>query len=176
MRDPAKMTTTKNVKHIDILRQGVSVWNAWREENLTVRPDLSGVNLREVNLREVNLRWADLQGADLRLTNLRGADLRRADLGGANLRGAYLQGADLRGADLCRADGDFLTFRAPRGHDAIAAGGYASIGCEHHSFSEWLKRGKEIGKENGYSDELIALYRQFVEMAISVLGEEANDE
>lgn len=30
-----------NQEHLDIVKQGVEVWNQWREENPDVRPDLS---------------------------------------------------------------------------------------------------------------------------------------
>ncbi len=69
-----------NEEHVKILKQGVEVWNKWREENSKVRPDLIGAKLIR----------ADLSGAILRRANLMGADLIRANLRGANLRGAIL--------------------------------------------------------------------------------------
>ena len=83
-----------NPEHVEILKQGVEVWNKWREENPDIRTDL-----REVNLSRTYLSRANLRGADLREVNLRGADLSRV-----NLRGAYLNWADLSEADLSRAD------------------------------------------------------------------------
>jgi hypothetical protein len=66
-------------QHLDRLRQGVSTWNAWREEQQPeFRPDLSGAHLIRANLS-----FADLSGA-----NLSGADLFGADLSDANLSGA----------------------------------------------------------------------------------------
>ena len=32
-------------EHVALLKQGVEVWNKWREENLTLLPDLTGANL-----------------------------------------------------------------------------------------------------------------------------------
>jgi uncharacterized protein YjbI with pentapeptide repeats len=119
-----------NEEHLEILGQGVKVWNRWREENPdVVRPDLSGAflfgadlieaflsgadlieadlsgaDLRLANLRGADLRKANLRGADLRLANLGGADLSKVNLSGANLSGANLSRADLRGADLSRAN------------------------------------------------------------------------
>ena len=87
-----------NRKHLDILKQGVSVWNAWREENPDVRPDLN-----RAKLKGANLRWADLSEADLTGANLRGTDLRWADLSEANLTEADLTEADLTGANLTEA-------------------------------------------------------------------------
>lgn len=92
-----------NQEHLAILRQGVAVWNQWKEENPEVEPDLRGASLIEASLRGVNLRAtslveANLRGANLRGANLRWADLARANLGNANLRGADLGNANLQGA------------------------------------------------------------------------------
>jgi len=61
-----------NKKHLAKLKEGVTVWNAWRAENEEIWPDLS----------EANLTGADLRGADLARANLDGADLRGANLTG----------------------------------------------------------------------------------------------
>jgi uncharacterized protein YjbI with pentapeptide repeats len=124
-----------------MLRKGVEAWSAWRDENLQIRPDLSGADLRGANLgataiREANLsdanlsaanlsaaklfaanlRWATLRGADLRGANLGATDMREANLSDANLSGATLSNADLkranlRGADLTGADLSKATLR-----------------------------------------------------------------
>jgi hypothetical protein len=44
-----------NPEHLQILEQGVETWNAWREQNTGIRPDLS-----KANLGEANLSWASL--------------------------------------------------------------------------------------------------------------------
>ena len=93
------------------LLAGVEAWNQWREENPSIKIDLSVADLgeadiSEANLREADLRGSDLRGADLINTDLQRAILRDARLGGANLFGAYLRGADLCDADLRRADLD----------------------------------------------------------------------
>jgi uncharacterized protein YjbI with pentapeptide repeats len=115
-------------KHLELIHQGVDVWNAWRRENPVATPDLSkanlsGANLEEANLMSANLSEANLSGANLSEADLSGANLWAADLNGANfskanlrvtiltsvkLRGADLSGADLwaaylRGADLSKA-------------------------------------------------------------------------
>lgn len=101
-------------EHLSLIRQGVEVWNQWREDNPITYPQLSGANLREANLREAklhganlnlaNLIWANLPWADLRWADLSGAKLNQADLSGANLSEADLHRADLSGADLIEAD------------------------------------------------------------------------
>ncbi len=118
-----------NDDHTAQLMKGFAAWNAWRDENPDIRPDLSvadligadlseavlfranlsGANLRRANLIRANLIEADLSGAnlsgaDLRWANLSGADLNGANLSGANLRWAVLIGADLSGANLSGAD------------------------------------------------------------------------
>ena len=94
-----------NPEHVKILKQGMDVWNNWREENPWIKPSLRGASLDGTDLRWANLRWANLRGVTLRGANLRGANLRQANLsGGANLRGAYLSGgANLKWADLSGA-------------------------------------------------------------------------
>jgi uncharacterized protein YjbI with pentapeptide repeats len=123
-----------NPDHIAQLMKGVTAWNAWREENPRIDPDLSHGNLSDANLSKANLRKADLSGAmlngaqlseadlsdaDLSLAILTGANLGQANLfhanllqailmganvSGANLRGAELFAAQLMGADLSEAD------------------------------------------------------------------------
>jgi len=99
-----------NQKHVDLLRQGVEVWNQWRKQHPEIQPDLSSANLPETILSRADLRRTDLSGAaNLHRANLSGANLYRADLGWAilskaDLSGAFLQGADLSGANLSEAN------------------------------------------------------------------------
>jgi uncharacterized protein YjbI with pentapeptide repeats len=93
-----------NEEHLELIRQGVDVWNAWRTKEPSVLPDLRGAHLNGANLNGANLNEADLRDAVLPRANLNGADLRKAHLGGAYLLGANLRGADLNGADLNGAD------------------------------------------------------------------------
>jgi hypothetical protein len=76
-----------NLKHVALLKRSVADWNAWRDENPDIHPDLGG---------------ADLSAADLSRANLAGADLSRANLFWACLNHADLTGADLTG---CRVHG-----------------------------------------------------------------------
>jgi hypothetical protein len=94
-----------NPEHLELLRQGVDGWNAWRKKEVSIVPDLSGANLREVhhwgaNLVTANLTQADLTEADLRESDLSEANLRWANLSGANLRWANFSQADLSEANL----------------------------------------------------------------------------
>lgn len=89
--------------HLKKLREGVDAWNAWREGNPTIKPDLSGPNLTTRMISEdffgVNLSGANLVGAVLT-----GALLIKADLSGANLSGAYLSAAILGSSGHRRTD------------------------------------------------------------------------
>ena len=83
---------------------------------------------------------------------------------------ANLTGADLRWANLSWAIGDFAIGYFGT-HHAIAAGGYISIGCERHTYTEWLERGAEIGKDNEYTDAEIARYMAWIKIAVDWLSE-----
>jgi hypothetical protein len=98
-----------NIEHVEILKQGVEIWNLWRDEHRSVQPDLHGLNLRGIdlsgaNLREVNLLEANLQGADLRWSDLIKANLFECDLSGAQLFSADLTRANFVRANLFRAN------------------------------------------------------------------------
>jgi hypothetical protein len=154
-----------NDEHVALLKQGVAAWNAWRDKNPNIRPDLSGANLIEANLIGANLGGAHLGGANLSRANLSeahlrmanlseaklirakliranlyGAHLRRANLNGANLNGADLNGADLIEADLGEAD---LQAAVLIGTDFSAAD---LTGCRIYGVSAWglkLERTKQ---------------------------------
>jgi hypothetical protein len=116
-------------EHLQILKQGVTAWNEWRNSNPYVRPDLREVDLQGIDIRGaylaeadlslvdfsgrdlsgMNLEFADFTEAKFNNANLTKADLRRsiffrADLIGANLEGAELQAADFRQAYLMKAN------------------------------------------------------------------------
>jgi uncharacterized protein YjbI with pentapeptide repeats len=118
-----------NPEHLEILRQGVEVWNAWRGREIGVPPNLADVELAGANLtgadfgsailvraklsgailintqfQSANLGGADLAGADLRRARLSGAHLAQSNLREANLSGASLREANLRGANLFQAN------------------------------------------------------------------------
>ena len=105
-------------------KQGVDVWNKWREEHPGIHPNLSGSNLTDTdlcaadlsdanlgesfldyaNLSNANLKSANLSRADIHMASLMHANLSKALLIGANCSGADLSGADLQGANLFLAN------------------------------------------------------------------------
>lgn len=107
-------------KHVEALRRGPRSWNAWREQDPSIVPNLTGIalsvaerqmgpisggpiNLSSARLRHASLRFATLTGADLTLADLWDADLSDARLDGANLSGADLTEALLERADFANA-------------------------------------------------------------------------
>jgi len=123
-----------NAKHLQILDQGVEAWNAWRQENPAVRPDLRKADLYLEYLRRLvrTIRSrghydSDLDNADIAKLEdeldreaeeaeeellaadeygypIRGADLRGINFAGADLADVDLTRARLDGADLSGAD------------------------------------------------------------------------
>lgn len=73
-----------NPEHLAILKQGVEVWNKWREENPEIRPELMDADLRKMVLIEVNFGGVNLNGTDFSGANLSAASLIAANLIMAN--------------------------------------------------------------------------------------------
>jgi hypothetical protein len=87
--------------HLAQLRRGIAEWNAWRDKNPNIRPDIRGVDLRiKADLEQANFERADLREANLGRTNLQRANLSGADLREANFEGADLREANFEGARL----------------------------------------------------------------------------
>src|SRR5215207_2630017 len=76
-----------NEGHVALLKRGVNAWNAWRDKNPEVRPNLSGADLYGANLNAANLSTATLVQADF--TN--------ADLTGSRIYGVCAWGLKLNG-------------------------------------------------------------------------------
>src|SRR6266566_5986086 len=93
-----------NQEHLAILKQGVKVWNKWREEHSDIQPDLSDANLYQANLYQANLYQANLSKANLHEANFYQANLHEANLSEASLGYAHLTYANLSKADLSKAD------------------------------------------------------------------------
>lgn len=101
-----------NKEQLAILRQGVEAWNAWREKNPSIQPDLTYANLHRASLHRANLVHADLSAADLVTANFSAADLNTANLSAADLNAADLFSVDLTHANLTDAN----LFRADLTH------------------------------------------------------------
>jgi len=108
-----------NGMHLALLKQGADIWNKWRIENPSAKPDLSRAKLATLDLSGVDLRYANLEGArledsqlmdadlsDTRLlnTNMRGARFDHTKLNRVSLRSARLERSSFNNANLSGAD------------------------------------------------------------------------
>lgn len=103
-----------NEKHLQILKQGVDVWNEWRSQRRSVLEclDLSKADLRGANLEGARFGpywWTDFSGGVKRTAEVVGVSFVEADFEDANLRGtdlykAYLRRANLTGTTLDSAN------------------------------------------------------------------------
>ncbi len=92
-----------NEQHLAMLNEGVEAWNAWREHNEHILPDLSKAKLAFRDLRAANFGNCAFCEADLEDADFRSADLRGADFSAANARNASFADTDLRNADFTYA-------------------------------------------------------------------------
>jgi len=81
-----------------------------------------------------------------------------ADLSRANLRGADLRGADLR---------DYVYIKGSQ-HDFQYIQGHITIGCEYHSLEYWLIAWDIIGKKNGYTEEQLKEYKNYIDFCKTI--------
>jgi uncharacterized protein YjbI with pentapeptide repeats len=119
-------------EHLEILKQGREVWNQWRMDQPSVKPDLSAVDFTQAPAFEDSAIWGrrlmdnaddakrlllggfNLSGVDFYKANLSHAELNKADLSdaklvhtnlsSARLHKAKLNGAQLWGAMFCQTD------------------------------------------------------------------------
>lgn len=98
-------------RHLEHILRGREAWNAWRQTEPKLEPDLSGADLGGANLSLANLSRTDLADAQLLGANLAGANLGGANFTRANLKGANLSAvttavaaAEFSGANLSEAD------------------------------------------------------------------------
>lgn len=54
----------QKIEFLALLRQGIIIWNEWRERNPEINPDLTSVNLSGANLAFANLSGVNLEFAD----------------------------------------------------------------------------------------------------------------
>jgi hypothetical protein len=112
-----------DASHIAKVHEGVDQWNAWRQDNPRLQPDLthvdlSGRDLTGIDFRGVGLFEADLREACLVEANLRQSRLIRTRLDKANLTGAKVWGASVWDVSL---DGAVQTdlLITPRGEEVV---------------------------------------------------------
>jgi uncharacterized protein YjbI with pentapeptide repeats len=124
-----------NREQLEILKQGVAIWNNWADANPSLDIDLSNADLSNMDLRGAQLTDANLAGANLsgsrlddaqfinanleevNLSNtsfvansLLGTWLKQANFHGAELLGVHFDNANLKGANLKNVDLAFVVF------------------------------------------------------------------
>ena len=97
-----------NQEQLEILKQGVEVWNSWKDDNPNIEIDLRGANLAKADLSNANFFQADLSEANLHeanltRSNLMFAEINYADISGANLSEIISQDTGFEGANLRKA-------------------------------------------------------------------------
>ena len=92
-----------NEEHLKLIKQGVDIWNAWREKNPEVCPDLSQADLRGTKLQKIDLGNSNLKECKLQFSNLTGANLEGANLTQAKLQESCLQSARMKNCNLSGA-------------------------------------------------------------------------
>lgn len=117
-RDKQKMA---NEEQLAILKQGVDVWNQWREEypdeeiDLTdadfFEVDFSGINLSKANLNSADFEHATIVSANLKKTTLWRANFFATNLAQANFSQALLNYTDFDGANLSGATFKLAEFK-----------------------------------------------------------------
>ncbi len=114
-----------NPEHLEILKQGIFVWNQWRVKSPDINPDLRGVMLDAAFLVGANFSntflayaaivnsdaaLADFSGAFLKGVNFNETALQQVSLKSAVLTWTNFSHAKLRGADFSEAALGWTTF------------------------------------------------------------------
>lgn len=99
-----------NPEHVEILKQGVDVWNKWREDNPKEIPDLSEYKITPANLKNTNVFNKKDKQVELSGINFSGANLNYAKFYLCNLNGAKFFHAALDNASFNKAGLQLATF------------------------------------------------------------------
>lgn len=129
-----------NPEHLDILKQGVEVWNQWREEHPEIVPDLSSADLSLDNLSGFDLTDVNLSGSELASALIIGADLYRSNLMHTNLFSADCSYADFTMANLTSANLTNVTLHNTDLYETIRAD-WIITGVQCHT-AYWGAKGK----------------------------------
>lgn len=105
-----KKALSPNKKHLKVFRRGVTSWNKWRDKNLDVIPELTGIELDTENLDGINLSKADLRGVTFKSVTLNNSLLENANLEGANLNDVLFLSSNLSNANFSNANLKYMKF------------------------------------------------------------------
>lgn len=142
-----------NPEHIDLLRQGPEVWNAWRAEHLSVHPDFAGADLKEMELSGAEFSNKNMRefphNEQQQIYNIEGRLDRwrldnpkvEPDFSGADLRGTNFSNCRLNNAKFYHSDLRCANFTKSRMMDAVFD---IDPNLEEANFSEADLRGSRI--------------------------------
>src|SRR5713101_5911928 len=143
--DEGRRNYMADQQHLNMLNQGVHVWNKWRKAHPEIRPDLrkadlhnamlNGVNFHRANLEGANFHKARLSTARLGFADISDANLSYANLSYANLNGTHFKGTNLTNTKLSHAllrDTEFINvdLSVAKGLDAVRHDGPSSISLD----------------------------------------------
>lgn len=84
-------------EHVEIFKKGPQAWNAWRDENPDIRPDLSDIDFeKDAHIYESMYDMPEFTGYNLSYTNLNRITARNSYF----IR-CFLAGSDLHFSDIC---------------------------------------------------------------------------
>lgn len=169
-----------NPEHLEILKQGVGIWNQWREKNPEIKPNLEGsdfsnkdfrgINFDDVNfseakfnacdLRDARFMEADLFSVFFRQTNLQNSNFEATYLWGATFKNVNLQSTILRFADLRNATFQNVVLTGANLNDT-ATGNWRISGIEcDYVFFDLENRFRTPNDRNFKSGEFERLYKK----------------
>lgn len=104
-----------NPEHLNILEQGVDVWNKWRKENPDVKPDLNGAELNKMdfsnaNFSDTRMEFTQLTNSNLTETNFYNAQLFNAFFNRAKVIRTDFTDAQLRQAVFAQTEFSYPNF------------------------------------------------------------------
>lgn len=82
-----------NPEHVEILKQGVDVWNRWRKKDSKTKPNLNQDKLNKLELKGYNFLEAEMNKAQII-----GCDFESCDFYGASLIGSTIKSSNFKGA------------------------------------------------------------------------------
>jgi uncharacterized protein YjbI with pentapeptide repeats len=131
-----------NKEHLEIIKQGVETWNAWRQAHPDIIPDLSYVNLGGTHLRYKNAQYRPAGFPDVAWQEpiLQKPELQRINLSRARIYGTYFGEAQLQDANFQVAEGNGVDFRdadlqrADFSHAGIQDSNFTGANLQHAAF------------------------------------------
>jgi len=181
-----------NQEHVEILKQGVDVWNKWRKENTRFNPNLSSINLNGRYLSGANFTSTDfshsiVSNANLSNCNFSHSFLFDTDFSNSNLSfseffGCYFLGSKLINSNLKNCQISYCSFLDVNIDNAINLGSIrvsiksnidlSTIRNNKNITNEFLLK---IGLPQNYIDYLPSFYENPINMYSTFISHSWND-